>query len=141
MPNGAPSLDVAQQVVAIAVDRARAMLLRIAVVVVDRGGHDIAVARMDGVSYVNLEPARRKARAAAGFAAPTHAMAEMMDRDALLQAAFAATSDHLLVLPGGFPLTDIATPVGGFGIAGGHYEQDREIGEHVIRTLAANIGN
>jgi glc operon protein GlcG len=139
MPHGAPSLAVAQHVVSLAVERAGALLLRVAVVVVDRGGHDIAVARMDGVSYANLEPARRKARAAAAFAAPTHAIVEMIERDAKIAAAFAATDDHLLVLPGGFPLTEIATPVGGFGIAGGHYEQDREIGEHVIRTMAAAI--
>jgi glc operon protein GlcG len=139
MPNGAPTLAVALRVLALGTERAGELLLRVAIVVVDRGGHDVAVARMDGVGYVNVEVARRKARAANAFGVATHQMSEMLGRDPLLPAALAATDDHLLVLPGGFPLTEITTPVGGFGIAGGHYEQDREIGEHIVRTLAAEL--
>jgi glc operon protein GlcG len=139
MANGAPSLQVAQSAIAVTIEEATRLLLRVAVVVVDRGGHDVAVARMDGVAYVNVEVARRKARAASAFATPTHVMTDMIGRDPLIASAFAATDDELLVLAGGFPLAEVVTPVGGFGIAGGHYEQDQAIGEHVVRTLAAAI--
>jgi uncharacterized protein GlcG (DUF336 family) len=139
MPDGAPALSAAQRVIDLTIERSRELLLRVAIVVVDRGGHDVALGRMDGVAYVNVDVARRKARASSAFAAPTHMMIDMLGRDPLLPAAFAATDDHLLVLPGGFPMTEVATPVGGFGIAGGHYEQDRELGEYVIRTLAAEL--
>jgi glc operon protein GlcG len=139
MANGSPTLAAAQSVLAAAVEEAARLQLRVAVVVVDRGGHDVAVARMDGVSYINVEVARRKARASSSFSVPTHAMTDMLGRDALLASAIAATNDQLLVLPGGFPMTELVTPVGGFGIAGGHYEQDQLVGEHVVRTLAANL--
>jgi uncharacterized protein GlcG (DUF336 family) len=139
MPNGAPSVSQAQRMIALAIERAAELQLRVAIVVVDRGGHDVAVVRMDGVSYVNVEVARRKARAANAFSVRTDQMSDMLTRDPLLPAALAATDDHLLVLPGGFPITEITTVVGGFGIAGGHYEQDREIGESVVRTIAGEL--
>jgi uncharacterized protein GlcG (DUF336 family) len=139
MPNGSPTFEVAQRIATLAAERAAELLLRVAIVVVDRGGHDVVVVRMDGVAYLNVEVARRKARAANAFGAATHQMSEMLRHDPLLPAALAATDDHVLVLPGGFPITEITTLVGGFGIAGGHYQQDREIGEHIVRSLAADL--
>ena len=58
------TLDLAQQCISKAIEIAKEMRLRVAVVVVDRGGHTIASARMDGVGYINLEVARLKANTA-----------------------------------------------------------------------------
>jgi glc operon protein GlcG len=137
MPNGAPSLAIAQRVVELALAEASTLLLRIAVVVVDRGGHVVAAARMDNVGFLNVEVARRKATAGVSFGVPTHGLAEVLDRDDRLARAMAATGDQIITLPGGFPLTEITTTVGGFGIAGGHYEQDQQIGERVLKVLTA----
>jgi uncharacterized protein GlcG (DUF336 family) len=69
----------------------------------------------------------------------THGMHDMLVRDDRLTRALAATDDQIITLPGGFPLTEITTLVGGFGIAGGHYEQDQLVGERVMKALAASI--
>jgi glc operon protein GlcG len=137
VPHGSPSLAIAQQVVDLALETAQGLMLRIAVVVVDRGGHPVALARMDGVGFINVEVARRKAVAGMNFGAPTHDVTELLGRDQLLVGALGAMDDHIITLPGGFPLAEVTTVVGGFGIAGGHYQQDREIGEKVVATLAA----
>jgi glc operon protein GlcG len=139
MPNGSPSFAVAQRVVSIACAEAAELLLRVAVVVVDRGGHIVASGRMDNVGFLNVEVARRKATAAVTFGVPTHGMHDMLVRDERLTRALAATDDQIITLPGGFPLTEITTLVGGFGIAGGHYEQDQLVGERVMKALAASI--
>jgi uncharacterized protein GlcG (DUF336 family) len=91
---------------------------------------------MDGVGYVNLEVARRKAVAALNFGAPTHDVLDYANNDPYLPGAFQAMSETLIVLPGGFPITQVVTVLGGLGIAGGHYSQDRQIGEQVIAALA-----
>jgi glc operon protein GlcG len=98
-------LKLAQDYLKRSLELARAQDMRIAVAVVDRGGHVVASARMDA-------------------------------SDPLISRAFEAMDDHLLVLPGGFPVTLVADVVGGFGIAGGHYSQDRAIGERVISQIA-----
>jgi glc operon protein GlcG len=139
MPNGAPSFAVSQRVIELATAEASTLLLRIAVVVVDRGGHIVAAARMDNVGFLNVEVARRKATAAVTFGVPTHGLSEALDRDERLARAMGATGDQVITLPGGFPLTEIATTVGAFGIAGGHYEQDQQIGERVLKALATEM--
>lgn len=109
--------------------------LRVAFAIVDRGGHMVAAARMDGVGYLNLEVARRKAIAAMNFGAPTHDVLEAVGQDAIVMAGFQAMSHDIIVLPGGFPITQLVSIVGGLGIAGGHYSQDRMLGEQLLAGL------
>ena len=125
-------LQTAQDLIAKTLEAAAAQRVRIAVAVVDSAGRVVASARMDGVGYINLEVATRKARASANFGAPTHAVLEMISSDATVMTALQATSDEMIVLPGGFPMEG----GGGFGIAGGHYMQDRAIGEQVLGVKA-----
>ncbi|HEX6313182.1 MAG TPA: heme-binding protein [Acidimicrobiia bacterium] len=121
-------LATAQGIVRKAVEAAQGQGLPVAAVVVDRGGHPVAMARMDGVSFVMSDAARRKATMAGAMGAPTHAVAEMAKSDDLIAAAFTG-SDHVLALPGGLPIMGDSGPIGGIGIAGGHYTQDQAIAE------------
>lgn len=130
------TLQLAQDYVRRSLELATAQNLRIAVAIVDKGGHVVASARMDGAGFISLEVATRKARAGMNFAAPTHAVLEGSAHDPAIARAFEAMDDHLLVIPGGFPVTAIADVVGGFGIAGAHHSQDRAIGEKVIAQIA-----
>jgi glc operon protein GlcG len=115
---------------------AEELRLRIAVVVVDLGGHTVAAQRMDGVGYINMEVARRKANAAAQFKTPLDAFSEMLAKNPLIASSMMASSDDIIVLPGGFPIVHVMTVVGGLGIAGGHYEQDHEVGRRAMRDVA-----
>jgi glc operon protein GlcG len=121
-------LATAQALVQQAVAAAAAESLAIAAVVVDRGGHPIATARMDGASFLMTDVARRKATMASAMGTPTHAIAEMAKSDDLLAAAFTG-SEHVIALGGGLPLMGEGAPIGGLGVAGGHYTQDQAIAE------------
>lgn len=136
MMNPPLTYELAARAVQLAVSLAEAQRLRVAAAVVDRGGHLVVGARMDGVGYINLEVARRKAVAAVTFGAPIHDVLDYVGNDPYLPAAFQAMSAELILLPGGFPLTRVVEVVGGLGIAGGHYSQDRMLGERVIAALA-----
>lgn len=131
------TLDIARSHIDAVIRSAERHLLKVAVVVVDRGGHVVASARMDGVGYLNVEVARRKANAAQNFGAPTHDVADFMQHDETIKTGLMAMSDEIILLPGGFPITDVVTVIGGLGIAGGHYEQDRLVGQEAIAELAA----
>jgi glc operon protein GlcG len=120
-----------------AIEIAKSRRIRIAVVVVDRGGHVIASARMDEVAYINIEVARRKANAAQLLSAPTHAVLEGVGDDGHILRAFDAMASDMIVLPGGAPITEVVTVVGGLGVAGAHYSMDKEIVQATIADLVA----
>lgn len=124
-------LATAQDLVQRALDAARSQDAAIAVVVVDRGGHPVAAARMDGVSFVMSDVARRKATMAGALGAPTSAVAEMAKGDALLAAGFTG-SDDVIALPGGLPLLGAGGPIGAIGVAGGHYSVDDDIATKAV---------
>ncbi|MCX6465086.1 MAG: heme-binding protein [Pseudonocardiales bacterium] len=137
MTGPALPLDLAQRVVTAALDAAAAERVPIAAVVVDAAGRVVSGARMDGVPWVNWEVAVRKAAAAAVFGAPTHVVRAMADEDPVLVTALAATDGEVLAVPGGFPVLVDGAPVGGLGLAGGHYLQDQQIGEKALAAPTA----
>ena len=124
-------LETAQGLVRKAVEAAQAAGTPIAVAVVDRGGHVVAAVRMDGVSFLMLEVARKKATFAGAMGAPTHVIVEMAKGDEVLALAFSGEPD-IVALPGGMPIVGDAGPIGGIGIAGGHYSQDLAIAEAAV---------
>ncbi len=129
------SLQLSQRIVAATLEVATEQRAPVAVVVVDAGGRPITGVRADGVGWVNWEVAVRKAVAAATFGAPTHAVREMATEDPVLVAAIDGV-EHVLVVPGGFPVQVDGVTVGGLGIAGGHYAQDQQIGEKALAVIA-----
>ena len=124
-------LATAQGLVRRAVENAQAQDTPVAVAVVDRGGHVVASARMDGVSFLMLDVAKKKATFAGAMGAPTHMIVEMAKDDEVLALAFSGEPD-IAALPGGLPITGDAGPVGGLGVAGGHYTQDQAIAEAAL---------
>lgn len=111
------------------------MRLRIAAAVVDRGGRVVAAARMDDVNHLNLEVAVRKARAAQSFGVPLKDLLDGVAGDVALMQAFVAMGQEVIVLPGGFPIVSGARVIAGLGLAGGHHQQDHDIGQQVIAEL------
>jgi glc operon protein GlcG len=132
-------LAIAQQHIDTCIRVAESLRLRIAVVVVDMAGRQVAAARMDGVSYLMTSVAQKKANAAAQFKVPLNTFSEMLEKNPLLAASMTASADDILVLPGGFPIVKVMTTIGGVGIAGGHYEQDHEIGRVALREIAESL--
>jgi uncharacterized protein GlcG (DUF336 family) len=124
-------LATAQGLVRKAVEAAGAQGTPVAVAVVDRGGHVVASARMDGVSYLMLDVATKKATFAGAMGAPTHMIVEMAKGDEVLALAFSGQAD-IMALPGGLPISGDAGPVGGLGVSGGHYSQDQAVAEAAL---------
>lgn len=121
----------AQSLVEKALTAAGELGLPIAAVVVDPGGHVVASARMDGASFLMAEVAQKKATLAAAMGVPTQMVAEMAAGDALLAHAFSG-QENVVALAGGLPIAGDAGPIGGLGIAGGHYTQDQAIAEAAV---------
>ena len=101
---------------------------------VDTGGHIQAVQRHEGCSYFALESSRHKAVTASQLRMPSHMVGELSQQFPALAASFQANPD-ISGLPGGLPITWNGAVVGGLGIAGGNFEQDRAIAESAVASL------
>lgn len=108
--------------------------LAITLTLVDTGGHVRAVLRQEGCSYFALESSRQKAVTASQLRIPSHVVAELGQKFPALEASFLANPD-ISGLPGGFPVHWQGAVLGGLGIAGGNFEQDRTIGEAALAGL------
>ena len=110
--------------------------LPITVTVVDTGGHIRAVLRQDGCSYFALESSRQKAVTASQLRIPSHVVGDIGQQFPALEASF-RQNPEISGLPGGFPISWQGAVVGGLGVAGGNFEQDRSIGAAAVAGLAA----
>ncbi|MGN6243763.1 MAG: GlcG/HbpS family heme-binding protein [Motilibacteraceae bacterium] len=127
------SAATAQQLIDAAIraasDRGKAMIIA----VVDSSGILKAFTRMDKAPLLSVEIAIDKAWTAAAYGIPTHAWRDFLDADAGV--AQIAHRPRLTAFAGGFPLTVDGEVVGGLGISGGHYNEDREIAEAALTEL------
>ena len=110
--------------------------LSVSAVAVDKGGHLIAVQRGDRTAFPSVEAARRKATASANTGTSTAALLHMMGGDPVVIGAMQASND-MLIVPGGYPMILNQAPVGGFGIAGGHYSEDVMLGDLALAAISA----
>lgn len=129
------TIEKAQAVLARALDAAKSQNVPVAAVVVDDAGRMVSAARMDGVGFMNINVAFRKAATSANFGYPTQAMADLASKEPLILAAFTGDPD-VMALAGGMPLRNDGVVIGAIGVAGGHYAQD-----HAIAAYAASVDN
>lgn len=134
MQNGHLRLELAQELVAAAVKAAKEQNVAVTAMVVDRGGHPIALARMDGMAYPFTEVSRRKALTGCSFNTPTHVLVQYFAQSPELSQGVQATPE-ILVLSGGFPIVENDECIGGLGIAGGRGTQDQEIGASALAAV------
>jgi len=120
--------DSALIIVTKALEAGLAQNCPIVAVVTDISGNIVAAARMEGVSHINTEIARKKALASAAFRMTTADLAETVTRDPLAKAVVLA-DQSINVLPGGVPIRDGDVVIGALGVAGGYYMQDRAIAD------------
>ena len=112
------SLEQARACIARGVKRAQELGFRVAIAVVDDGGHLVACERMDGALWVTPEIARAKANAAAGFHATTLDLEERFSKRMLFADNVATLGDYAFVFGrGGVPVVD-GRIVGAVGVCG-----------------------
>lgn len=129
------SLERALDLANAAIQAGREQGLSLAVVVIDRGGHQIVTLRGENTGFINIRAAERKATASVNFGAPTADIHKMIAEDQLLLASVQSESS-LSILPGGMPIMLNGELVGAIGIAGAHYSQDDAIARQAMETLA-----
>lgn len=129
------SQDILQRIIQTALDEATRLGINITISVVDMGGHLIALQRMKGCGFLALDSSLKKAVTASQLNSPTHVLAEIEQKMPALQRAFDKDA-HILTLPGGFPIVISGETVGGLGVAGGNFEQDKLVAQKAAQALA-----
>ena len=115
----------------------RAEGLRLAVVVVDRGGSTRVLLADDGAGPMAVETARRKAYTAAVNGFPTTTFAKLITSPAMA----AGTPPHLidpnlLAAPGGVPIVvDEWEVIGGIGVGGADGDTDDRLAATGVKTI------
>ena len=113
------SLEQARACIARGVKRAQELGFRVAIAVVDDGGHLVACERMDGALWVTPEIARAKANAAAGFHATTLDLEERFSKRMLFADNVATLGDYAFVFGrGGVPVVAGDRIIGAVGVSG-----------------------
>jgi uncharacterized protein GlcG (DUF336 family) len=122
------TLDLAQRLIAAAMQEATRRELKLAFVVVDAGGHTVAVARMDGAAWISPEVARGKAWTAAAYGLPSAAQGDKAkELIAFAGAISAATGGRYTPQIGGLPITIDGQAAGGMGASGATGEEDEAV--------------
>ena len=122
------SLEQARACIARGVKRAQELGFRVAIAVVDDGGHLVALHRMDGAPWISPEVALGKAWTAAAYRVPSAAQGEKMkELHAFSASISAATGGRYTPQIGGLPITDDGGAViGAMGASGGTGQQDED---------------
>lgn len=116
------TLEQARTVIAAATAAADPKGWRLAIAVVDSGGHLVLLERMDGTQFGSIEIARQKAWTAVAFRRPSKAFEDMV--------AAGGAGVRLLRLEGatpiegGIPLLRDGRIIGAIGVSGATSEQD-----------------
>jgi uncharacterized protein GlcG (DUF336 family) len=134
--SGTLTLDLATRLLAAGEDAARERGLALALVVVDAGGHTVALHRMDGAPFVAAEIATGKAWTAAAYRAPSATEGEKAKTLPTFTAGI-ATMTHGRYTPqiGGLPIDAGGEVVGGMGASGASGEED----EAVVRAALERV--
>lgn len=131
------SLATAMALIEAAQAKAQELGIAVAIAVVDEGGLLKALARMDGVnSAATVDIVQMKAYSAASFRTPTAGLAEGVAENGP-RAASLANVPRFTLLAGGVPIQEGERVIGGLGIGGGSPDQDVEIAEAAVATLAS----
>lgn len=122
------------------IDAARAaaeeMRIEVATAITDAGGHLRAFERPDSIPFLACDVAIAKAWTAASYGMATHAWNDYM---ADPKVAPLANVPRFMPVGGGNPIKDGGKLIGGIGVSGGTYQQDRDIAETALKSLGFEL--
>jgi uncharacterized protein GlcG (DUF336 family) len=136
-------LSSARGIIQYALADARARDLKpMTVVVLDTGGHPVAMEREDGAGIARFDVARGKAWAALGVGAASGAFgAANSDRPAFLAAVAGATEGHAVAVAGGvLVVDDYDWIIGAVGVSGDASDADEAIAIAGIEAAGHRAG-
>jgi uncharacterized protein GlcG (DUF336 family) len=124
-----------------AIAKAEGYGIAVTVAIVDAGGHLLHLERMDGGRFHTIHSSTVKAVCSASNKRPTTTQgAQAQDLDTLhaIGLSLAAGPERWTAMEGGFPIQFKGECVGGIGISGGDWEQDREIAKAALAAVGAS---
>ena len=131
------TLSDAHHVIDAARMKADALGIKVALAVVDEGGHLVALARMDGAAPLTPSVAEGKAIGAALLRRDGGALLSIAnDRPAFWTAAKDRDRVAMVPGPGSVLLTRAGAVLGAIGVSGGRPEQDAECAEAGAAVLS-----
>ena len=131
------TLDQAQTVLLAALEKGKAMDVKMNVAIVDAGTNLKAFARMDGAWLGSIDIAMKKALTARSFDMPTGAIGQLSQPGQPLF-NIEHSNGGLITFPGGVPLTNGAGEViGAIGVSGSTVEDDHAVAQAGADALDA----
>jgi len=121
------TLQNAQGVVESARQRAQEIGVPMNIAVVDEGNNLMAFARMEGAWLGSIDISQGKAYTARAFDMSTKELAPLCQPGQPLYGIQASNEGHLVIFPGGIPLTENGMIVGAVGVSGGTVDQDHDV--------------
>jgi uncharacterized protein GlcG (DUF336 family) len=132
-PYGAPiTLERAQGLIQTAVAEANKRGWPMNIAVVDPNGDILAFARMDGAQLASIAISQHKARVAARYRRPTHALEDGLQKAGL---NYLLTLDDVIASRGGIPLIEGGKLIGAIGCSGGAGSQDETVCSAAASTV------
>ena len=126
--------DLIDGIINAALAEADNLKIAITISLVDLGGHLTALRRTENCSFFGIEVSKKKAITASQLKMPTHVLADIGKKVPDLQKAFDKDL-NILAIAGGFPIVIDGILVGGLGISGGDFNQDKIIGEKALQAI------
>jgi glc operon protein GlcG len=131
------NLSLARSLIAAASAEAENRGLRLAIAVVDAGGHPVAFERMDGVEWIATDVALGKAYTAAAFQTASEDLAERSEAVPLLaHSMMTMTSGRFVPQKGGLPVVVGGVCVGAVGASGASGDDDVAVLEVALKDIA-----
>jgi len=128
--------EAAVALIAASREACRDIGIEVAIAIVDPAGNLKAFERTDGGSFLASDIAIDKAWTAVTFGLGTHQWVDVLaDRNA----AQLAHRPRLVAAGGGYPIKVEGKLIGGLGISGGNYAQDREACEVALAKLGFEV--
>ena len=132
------SSELAYQMVGKAIKLALEMEVNVCAVVCDPRGHLVALARTDHVMPPAMQFATDKAWTAANFSISTLGLYERVSAKPPVAMGF-ANRDRVLFFPGGIPIFEGNTCIGGMGVSGAKDQEDIDIATTVIKESGLSV--
>ena len=125
------TLDDAKRISLAAEDEARRNEWRVAIAIVDDGGHLLYLQRSHDTQFGSVETAIKKAHAAVAFQRPTKTSEDAVTSGRLIHLALPG----VIPAEGGVPLLRDGQVIGGLGISGVRSFQDGQIAQAGMDAL------
>jgi uncharacterized protein GlcG (DUF336 family) len=130
------ALESAERAIAVAVEEARKLGIRVTVAVCDESGVLKAFHRMDGAALITVQSAQDKAFTAAGMGMATIKWYPRIKDEPALLHGLTASIDRLVIYGGGVPIRVGDALVGAVGVGGGSHVQDDEIATKAAKSVS-----